>query len=217
MKKLIIVIVIISVVGGLGYMATQSQGKFEHDSLIEHIHHAEKERLYGHALDSSWTQVLNDLDTADFLKVHSSDPKIKSFFTQFRTDDIISFPCQSCHNVPLDQMKRADGQQKNSHWNIEMQHASSATMGCTTCHSKDNMNYLTSLNGEQIDMDRSFELCSQCHNAQYQDWLGGAHGKSISGWRPPRVVKTCVNCHDPHQPAIESRWPSRLVSEDKPH
>lgn len=215
MKKLIIVFVIITVVGGLGYMATQSQGKFDHHGTLEEIHHKEHDVNPGHTSDEHHNLEQNDMDTTDFLKVHSQNPEIKSFFTQFRTDELVSFPCQNCHNVPLSQMVSSGLDKKKAHWNIEISHAKKAVMNCTTCHHPEDMNYLKSLSGERISIDRSFEMCGQCHSTQYKDWQGGAHGKSLSGWKPPRVVKTCVNCHNPHDPSIKSRWPSRLVNQDK--
>ena len=33
-------------------------------------------------------------------------------------------------------------------------------------------------------------------------------GKKVAGWAPPRASLTCVNCHNPHKPSFETRWPS---------
>ncbi len=216
MKKLLIVCVIIAVVGGLGFMITQSQGKFDHHGVLEEIHHNEYNSHSDQNVgNESYTSRNNDMDTSEFLKVHAQNPDIKSFFTQFRTEEIISFPCQSCHNVPLSKIKSDDVDGRKAHWDITVNHAEKSVMNCMTCHHEDNMDYLNSLSGEPISIDRSFELCGQCHSTQYKDWQGGAHGKSLSGWKPPRIIKTCVNCHNPHAPAIESRWPSRLVDQNK--
>jgi hypothetical protein len=218
MKKLIILIVIITVVGGLGYMGTQRQGRFEHHGFMEEIHH--NENNFHHNINKENREhslELNEFDTTEFLKVHSQNLDIKPFFTQFRTEDIVSFPCQNCHTAPLSQLANSNKENKKAHWDIEVNHASKSVMNCTTCHNSKNTNYLNSLSGELISFDKSFELCGQCHSTQYKDWQGGAHGKSISGWKPPRVVKTCVNCHNPHNPAIQSRWPSRLVKQDQSH
>jgi nitrate/TMAO reductase-like tetraheme cytochrome c subunit len=215
MKKLITVCSIIVVVGSLGYLATQSPGKFDHHGVLEEIHHNEHQPMDGHLSESDHSELPNHIDTSEFVKVHSQDPKLKTFFTQFRTKDIISFPCQNCHNAPLAKMQNINLEQKKAHWDIEINHASAKVMKCTTCHQASNMDYLNSLSGQPISIDRSFELCSQCHSTQYKDWLGGAHGKSVNGWKPPRIAKTCVNCHNPHNPAFESRWPSRLVKTDK--
>ena len=211
MKKLIVVIVIIIVVGSLGYFATRGGGKFEHHGVIDEIHHYDHSKIHG---DSTHVQHINEFDTTEFLKVHSKNPDIKPFFTQFRAEDIVSFPCQNCHNIPLSELSEGKSTVKKAHWNIELQHASGEIMNCMTCHNSNNMNQLISLSGHPISIDKSFELCAQCHSAQYQDWQGGAHGKSINGWQKPRAVKTCVNCHNPHSPAFEKRWPSRWVKEE---
>jgi nitrate/TMAO reductase-like tetraheme cytochrome c subunit len=59
----------------------------------------------------------------------------------------------------------------------------------------------------------SYQLCAQCHNSQVKDWVGGAHGKNLSGWKSARVSKLCVECHNPHSPALDKRWPSRYNSQ----
>ena len=63
---------------------------------------------------------------------------------------------------------------------------------------------------DKIDFNFSHKLCSQCHQQEFKDWKGGAHGKQLGGWAPPRVSNTCVNCHNPHNPYFEKRWPVRF-------
>ncbi|MCG8332722.1 MAG: hypothetical protein MI974_33865 [Chitinophagales bacterium] len=151
------------------------------------------------------------LDTSYLLSVHADLPEVEDFFTQKRVSEITSFPCANCHNQPLEAMKNAQKKDlKKAHWNIHMAHASENTMTCITCHAENNMNELTTLTGELIKLDESFKLCGQCHSTQYKDWQGGAHGKQINGWQTPRAVKTCVSCHNPHQPSFPSRFPARL-------
>ena len=67
-----------------------------------------------------------------------------------------------------------------------------------------------SLTDSPIDFNYSYKLCSQCHQEQFKDWKGGAHGQQLGGWAPPRVSNTCVNCHNPHNPKFEKRWPVRF-------
>lgn len=131
-----------------------------------------------------------------------------TFLIPERKGKIKSFACIECHSKPLDQMQNSiDG--KKAHWDIKVMHANSNTMNCITCHNGKDMNTLTSLTGNKIDFDKSYQLCSQCHTNQFEDWKGGAHGKKISGWAPPRASMTCVNCHNPHNPGFEKRWPAR--------
>ena len=118
------------------------------------------------------------------------------------------YSCTECHTKPLHQMQSKDIQK--AHWDIEINHANEETMNCLTCHDAENLDQLKSLTGKDIDFNNSYKLCSQCHIKQYNDWSGGAHGKSLGSWAPPRASKTCVNCHNPHKPHFESRWPARF-------
>ncbi len=133
-----------------------------------------------------------------------------TFFVLERASGITKFPCNQCHAKPLAalQADRADSLRK-AHWDIELKHAAATVMNCQTCHQVNNFNTLRSLTGQEIDFNHSYQLCGQCHSKQLSDWVGGAHGKRVGGWAPPRVVKTCVNCHNQHQPAWEKRWPAR--------
>lgn len=126
-----------------------------------------------------------------------------------RSVSLTHFPCSNCHNKPLSVMGSQSKDSKKSHWNIKIKHASEKMMNCQTCHTADKMDELHTLVNDPLTFDESYKLCGQCHSKQLADWKGGAHGKRLGGWAPPRVVKTCVQCHNPHSPGFESRWPSR--------
>ncbi|WP_242134741.1 cytochrome c3 family protein [Aestuariivivens marinum] len=130
------------------------------------------------------------------------------FLIPERKSQIKSYACTECHTKPLYEMQSHDV--KKAHWDIDLDHANDNTMNCVTCHNTNNMNDLISITGNTIDFNKSYQLCSQCHSKPFEDWKGGAHGKRIGGWAPPRVSMTCVNCHNPHQPHFESRWPVRF-------
>lgn len=131
-----------------------------------------------------------------------------TFLIPKRKGKIKMYKCTECHTRPLSQIKGKD--YKKAHWDIKIVHANKKTMNCATCHNTNNMDELHSITGESIDFNKSYNLCNQCHTSQFNDWIGGAHGKSISGWAPPRVSMTCVNCHNPHKPAFETKWPARF-------
>lgn len=133
-----------------------------------------------------------------------------TFLIPERKDNIKSFACTECHSKPLAQMQEKDI--KKAHWNIKLNHANSNTMNCLTCHNGNSMDNLQSITGHKIDFNKSYKLCSQCHQKQYKDWTGGAHGKAVKSWAPPRVSMTCVNCHNPHSPSFETKWPERYSS-----
>ncbi len=125
-----------------------------------------------------------------------------------RKDEIKSFKCTECHSKTLKKMHSAG--LKKAHWNIKLNHANQEVMNCVTCHNGDNMDNLKSLTTHTIDFNKSYKLCSQCHQKEYKDWIGGAHGKRIESWAPPRVSMTCVNCHNPHSPSFDTKWPARF-------
>ena len=136
----------------------------------------------------------------------------EQFLVPLRAREITSFPCNNCHSKPIAQLKKEQVGQA-AHWDITLKHANKLSMNCSTCHDMDKPNDLTSLTANSISFDHSYQQCAQCHSTQYKDWQGGAHGKRLRGWVPPRVAQTCVGCHNPHQPAFEKRWPSRLNTE----
>ncbi|MFS4418069.1 multiheme c-type cytochrome [Maribacter sp. 2307ULW6-5] len=128
-----------------------------------------------------------------------------TFLIPERKGQIKSYACIECHTKPVSQMK-GDGVQK-AHWDIKMAHASKEIMDCATCHNPEDMNHIQTLTGRPVDFNLSHKVCLQCHDTQYEDWKGGAHGKKVAGWAPPRASMTCVNCHNPHDPGFEKKLP----------
>lgn len=132
------------------------------------------------------------------------------FFVAARTSRIERFPCGRCHKDSLAVLvNRRANEGKKAHWSIPLDHASQQTMTCKTCHGEGRMEELLTLNGASVNMNHSYQICGQCHSKQLQDWAGGAHGKRLGGWAPPRVVLSCAGCHNPHRPKLESRLPAR--------
>ncbi|MFQ5568862.1 MAG: cytochrome C [Rhodothermales bacterium] len=141
---------------------------------------------------------------------------LPTFYVQERLSRMEQYPCTECHTEPLAALTRTLPAEKDAHWDVSMQHADEDVMVCATCHTIPESNALQLLNGKNIDFNHSYRQCAQCHTTQATDWAGGAHGKRLGGWAPPRVVSTCTDCHDPHQPGWEPRWParaSRLIPE----
>lgn len=127
-------------------------------------------------------------------------------FVSSRFARISKFPCQSCHTKPLKEMKSKDVQR--AHWDIDLRHAPDGVMTCLTCHTETNLDVLHRMTGDSISFNASYTLCGQCHFRQLRDWEGGAHGKRMGGWKGPRVIMMCVQCHNPHRPAFDKRWPA---------
>ena len=156
---------------------------------------------------------VNSVDHLASLDTVSVDIDGHHFAILNRENQITSFACSECHNEPLADLRNEQLKVgKKSHWNIEMQHASSKIMNCTSCHSEGNMDELHSITGEPISFNNSYQLCSQCHQQEHKDWVGGAHGKRVGGLAKPVVKNTCTNCHNPHKPGFPLKYPSRINS-----
>lgn len=160
--------------------------------------------------DQSEYQRVDEMEIATVLS--EIEGGTEQFLIPERTREITSFPCSNCHTKPVDQLKK-EHVGKAAHWDVELNHASDFSMNCMSCHNMEKPDQLTSLTGNRISFDHSYQQCAQCHSTQYKDWQGGAHGKRLKGWVPPRVAQTCVGCHNPHAPSFEKRWPSRLNTE----
>ncbi len=169
----------------------------EYHSITDKIE-AESKNYHGTSISSE--QFLEGIKTIEITEGEHT------FLIPERKSQITSFACTECHTKPLIELQSGDI--KKAHWDIKLAHADLNTMNCITCHNGDEMDNLKSLTGNIIDYNRSYKLCSQCHTNQFEDWKGGAHGKKIVGWAPPRASMTCVNCHDPHKPGFKTRWPS---------
>jgi len=136
-------------------------------------------------------------------------PDTTPFRVLAREPSLAQAPCARCHSIPLDRLRHRQGEAARAHWSIALTHASSDVMTCQTCHAADDVSSLTLIGGRRLSVDHAYEVCGQCHSGQAADWAGGAHGKRAGGWTPPRVAFDCTECHNPHAPALESRWPAR--------
>ena len=135
-------------------------------------------------------------------------PDRPRFFVLARTPAIEKYPCATCHTVPLEQMRGPAGSPRRAHWGVTLRHAPPAVMSCATCHTPDAPDTLRTLERSPVGFDHSYQVCAQCHSRQASDWASGAHGKRAGGWAPPRVVFACAQCHNPHQPRWDTRWPA---------
>ncbi len=131
-----------------------------------------------------------------------------------RSPDLGQYPCTSCH-LGRGMILR-DERIRDAHQNIKPSHPAQTGATCATCHAPDNVELLSLKNGERATLDHAYRVCAQCHFNQAESWAGGAHGKRLDGWQGRRVVMSCADCHDPHQPAIESRIPFRAPQLKRP-
>lgn len=121
--------------------------------------------------------------------------------------DIDMHPCKNCH-----QWVESNPEPRKlaaPHDNFELQHGLHGKGGfwCFTCHDAKNDLRLKTFEGDQVDYDHAYVVCTQCHVQQGRDWANGAHGKRVGNWDGPREVLNCTACHYQHRPAIEPRGP----------
>lgn len=184
----------------IGFVFSCKHKEGEYHSLKEKI---EEESKNYHDVGISSEAFIGDIKTIEITEDEHT------FLIPERKSQLKSYACTECHSKPLSEMLSDPGQQR-AHWDIKLNHASEPTMNCATCHNGNDMNQLSSLTGNPIDFNNSYKVCMQCHNTQFKDWKGGAHGKNIGGWAKPRAAMTCANCHNPHEPQIASKWPARF-------
>jgi hypothetical protein len=129
----------------------------------------------------------------------------QTFPIALRSAETTDYPCGSCHRPgrPVIQPERIE----DAHRNVLPRHPDESGSQCSTCHAPDDVERLVLASGERIALGHAYRLCSQCHYAQVDAWAAGAHGKRLDGWRGRRVVMGCADCHDPHQPGVDSRIP----------
>ena len=125
-------------------------------------------------------------------------------FAQTRLEHLQHKPCDQCHQPNTQKQPK-----QAAHWDISLKHGSDDVMNCATCHDRHtNMTQLKTLTNQPVAFDKVYDLCSQCHFQQKNDWLGGSHGKRIETWAGKRVIANCTSCHNPHQPGFPKRLPA---------
>jgi hypothetical protein len=114
--------------------------------------------------------------------------------------------CARCHKPgeePYRDESMPPGQ--DAHWEIAVHHA--GDMDCFSCHKKEDPAKLVSVVNKAADLGSAYLHCGSCHKDQFESWLGGAHGKRLTGWSGVRIIKNCTGCHDPHAPARGTTLP----------
>lgn len=129
----------------------------------------------------------------------------QAFSVTARIDKLFFYPCSDCHafmdtNASVRELDVEDG------------HPAQLTHGrglfwCFACHDESDYDRLQDLGAAPIDIDKGYQVCGGCHSSKYRDWAGGAHGKRVADWRGGRLIYSCVECHNPHQPSIQPRAP----------
>ncbi len=114
--------------------------------------------------------------------------------------------CARCHKPgeePYRDESLPPGQ--DAHWDVELHHA--GDMECFSCHKKEDPTLLVSVIDKDAAQETAYLHCGSCHKDQFLSWLGGAHGKRVTGWDGVRIIKNCTGCHNPHAPSRGTTLP----------
>ncbi len=101
----------------------------------------------------------------------------------------------------------------------------SGSQACWTCHDNLRIGMLRLLDGTQVPLVDAPRVCGQCHSQQYQFWEEEKHGIASFMTGGTKVAgdkkKSCIDCHNPHQPKIDlsriiNLYPRPVAKEGEP-
>lgn len=164
----------------------------------------------GHAVDSKLTALtVADAGTGDgglppeAVALAAAEPAFKLAPLEKKKSD--AYPCSDCHDADME----TDPKPRtfdDDHADIVLNHGG-GRFWCLECHDAEHRDMLVRIADVPVSFERADRVCAKCHFQQQRDFLHGAHGKRVGGWRGERVVWPCVRCHDPHAPAFAPRAP----------
>jgi len=132
-------------------------------------------------------------------------PTAVSFTVGAREGQLYYFPCADCHDYMDSNTRVRELEVEEGH--PEILNHGDGQMWCFACHDPSNYGQLLNLLSAPIDFDNGYRVCSGCHSKKYRDWTHGGHGKRLANWLGERQLYSCVECHNPHRPAIAPRAP----------
>jgi hypothetical protein len=117
--------------------------------------------------------------------------------------------CDTCHSLrSASSLPKSMQELDEFHQGLVLQHGD---LSCASCHALGPSPKLHLADARVLERPDALELCRQCHGPQYRDYEHGAHGGMAGYWdlrRGPRTRNHCVDCHDPHWPAIRQVIPA---------
>jgi oxygen-independent coproporphyrinogen-3 oxidase len=137
--------------------------------------------------------------------VFSGYPGAAPFKTTSRKDKLTFFPCTACHSHLTPD---ATPRKLAAPHPAALNHGK-GRMWCVDCHTLKDRDVLHTVAGTKVDFDDSHLVCGQCHGNRHRDWHFGAHGKRAENWNGERTLYNCTHCHDPHDPTVKPREPSK--------
>jgi len=118
-------------------------------------------------------------------------------------------PCGTCHGFLEPKEKYANANKlEKFHKGVEIQHGGQS---CRTCHALPGLTAFNLAGGEKVPYDEVMRLCGQCHAQRLAEYQHGAHGGMTGYWdlsRGPRSRNHCIDCHNPHAPAVPRMKPA---------
>jgi len=119
------------------------------------------------------------------------------------------WPCSDCH---ADQTTNPTPRElEEDHEGHTVRHGD---LWCLDCHDPQDRDRLHLADGQRVAFEESWKLCTQCHGAKLSEWRRGIHGKRTGHWWGPKEFRTCVECHNPHDPPFQP--PKPLPSPKRP-
>lgn len=120
-----------------------------------------------------------------------------------RKHNLDFYPCSQCHQY---RKSNTQPRQLAPVHEVGLEHGR-GQLWCVDCHDPENSDALHTVRGEQVDIDESWRVCSQCHSSRGRDWYFGAHGKRVYNWQGEAERYDCTHCHNPHRPPFMERTP----------
>ncbi|MCW8964384.1 MAG: hypothetical protein OQL16_11365 [Gammaproteobacteria bacterium] len=138
-------------------------------------------------------------------RVYELFPGMPSFEVISSKKDTEMHPCSNCHE--WQKSDKTPRFLKQPHDNFALLHGlhGKGQFWCFTCHDTKDKGLLKTMEGEYVNFEEAYILCSQCHVNQARDWAYGAHGKRVGNWKGKRQVYNCTACHYQHSPALRYR------------
>ena len=138
-------------------------------------------------------------------QVYSLFPGMPSFEVIPSKKDKEMHPCSNCHQ--FQESNKTPRILKQPHDNFALVHGlhGKGQFWCFSCHDMNDNGILKTLEGEYVNFEEAYILCSQCHVNEARDWAFGAHGKRVNNWQGKRQVYNCTVCHYQHSPAHKYR------------
>lgn len=121
----------------------------------------------------------------------------------------VELACATCHATrPPNRSSRSTADLDEFHQGLVVAHGDNR---CLACHNPSDYDSLRLADDRALAFVDVMQLCAQCHGGVARDYAHGAHGGMTGYWdlrRGARVRNNCVDCHDPHSPAIPPMVPT---------